>query len=286
MAYTFIVLFVFLFLITSGHRKEKDSVQVLGSGSMVKGAQKNVGKVVAKMNTTNKSATSGPNLERLNADQLRVEVEKLQREIAKRMNAGQLRVEVKRLQKEIEYLDKEDVQRLFKEFDTDGDGFITPEEFEKHLLDRKAAVRIQSMARGRFARRGVKAAAVTSAEAKAAQSTPPRPQQSDSMKFSRGMKVTISGLKGATELNGKSGTIQRFDAAAGRYVVKVHESGELKKVQPDNLTAANKMIITRPDIESMTNQELKRLLKEHNLWKHQLERDELLKDARPLAANV
>jgi len=70
-----------------------------------------------------------------------------------------------------------------------------------------------------------------------AQSTPPQPQQSDSMKFRPGMKVTISGLSKAPELNGKSGTIQRFDAAAGRYVVKVDGSGSEKSLRPDNLTA-------------------------------------------------
>lgn len=69
----------------------------------------------------------------------------------------------------------------------------------------------------------------------AARSTPPQAQQSKSTKFGPGMKVTISGLSKAPELNGKSGTVQRFDTSAGRYIVRVDGSGLEKSLRPDNL---------------------------------------------------
>lgn len=49
-----------------------------------------------------------------------------------------------------------------------------------------------------------------------------------------GVEVAIHGLKGAAELNGKSGKVETWDADKGRWTVRL-PSGELKALKPENL---------------------------------------------------
>lgn len=55
--------------------------------------------------------------------------------------------------------------------------------------------------------------------------------------FAGGTKVTISGLRGAPELNGRTATVLRYDRPAGRYVVDIDWDGGQKSLKADNLTA-------------------------------------------------
>merc|ERR1711896_53145 len=53
--------------------------------------------------------------------------------------------------------------------------------------------------------------------------------------FKDGDTVRIDGLKAAAHLNGKSGTLDRFDPKLERWNVKM-PNGELKAIKADNLT--------------------------------------------------
>ena len=62
----------------------------------------------------------------------------------------------------------------------------------------------------------------------------PQPEPEPSA-LSVGGKVTVQGLKGAPQHNGKEGVIQSFEQAKGRYVVEL-STGETLALKPDNLT--------------------------------------------------
>ena len=51
----------------------------------------------------------------------------------------------------------------------------------------------------------------------------PRPG-AEVLEFQAGDTVELEGLKAAPELNGRTGTVLKYDADKGRYHVKVHDS--------------------------------------------------------------
>lgn len=53
-------------------------------------------------------------------------------------------------------------------------------------------------------------------------------------KLRPGVTVAIHGLKGAADLNGKEGTVDKWDADKGRWNVKM-SGGEVKALKPENL---------------------------------------------------
>jgi len=57
--------------------------------------------------------------------------------------------------------------------------------------------------------------------------TPPR--------FAVAAHVTLQGLRGAPELNGRTARVMRFDAAAARYIVELDAGGGQKSLRPENL---------------------------------------------------
>lgn len=64
------------------------------------------------------------------------------------------------------------------------------------------------------------------------------PAEASSQRFPPQSAVTIHGLKGAPQHNGKRGvTIGEFDAGLGRYVVKM-EDGTRARIKPTNLSIA------------------------------------------------
>ena len=63
-----------------------------------------------------------------------------------------------------------------------------------------------------------------------------------------GRRVSIDGLKGRPELNGRCGVAGRFDAAKGRYEVAVEGEAEAVLLKPANL----KVIRANPDPITLT----------------------------------
>lgn len=57
--------------------------------------------------------------------------------------------------------------------------------------------------------------------------------------FAPGSRVTLQNLRSAPELNGKSATVLRFDAACGRYVVDLDGDGGQKSLRAENLKPRN-----------------------------------------------
>mmetsp|Transcript_43645 Transcript_43645/g.120798 ORF Transcript_43645/g.120798 Transcript_43645/m.120798 type:complete len:431 (+) Transcript_43645:61-1353(+) len=57
--------------------------------------------------------------------------------------------------------------------------------------------------------------------------------------FAAGSRVTIAGLRGAPELNGRTARVCRFDPTTGRYVVELDGAGGQKSIRMDNLTACS-----------------------------------------------
>ncbi|CAE7237986.1 unnamed protein product [Symbiodinium necroappetens] len=53
-----------------------------------------------------------------------------------------------------------------------------------------------------------------------------------------GAMVMLTNLKQAAALNGSRGKLERFDAASGRWEVKLLASGDVKAIRPDNLLPA------------------------------------------------
>eukprot|EP00927_Polykrikos_kofoidii_P060481 TRINITY_DN55447_c0_g1_i1.p1 TRINITY_DN55447_c0_g1~~TRINITY_DN55447_c0_g1_i1.p1 ORF type:complete len:483 (+),score=93.42 TRINITY_DN55447_c0_g1_i1:130-1578(+) len=54
--------------------------------------------------------------------------------------------------------------------------------------------------------------------------------------LSVGSRVTLGGLRGAAELNGRIATVLRFDSVSGRFVVDLEGGGGQKSLRPENLT--------------------------------------------------
>ena len=59
-----------------------------------------------------------------------------------------------------------------------------------------------------------------------------------------GRRVSIAGLKGRPELNGRCGVAGRFDAAKGRYEVAVEGEAEAVLMKPANLQDISKLTLT------------------------------------------
>jgi ankyrin repeat protein len=62
-----------------------------------------------------------------------------------------------------------------------------------------------------------------------------------------GRRVSIDGLKGRPELNGRSGVAGRFDAAKGRYEVAVEGEAEAVLLRPANLQESALIPIPTPN---------------------------------------
>jgi len=50
-----------------------------------------------------------------------------------------------------------------------------------------------------------------------------------------GREVQLTGLAAAPQLNGERGSLQAFHSGRGRWAVRLHHSGEVKLVRPENL---------------------------------------------------
>lgn len=61
------------------------------------------------------------------------------------------------------------------------------------------------------------------------------PSEVEKTWYSAGQLVKIEGLQGAAELNGQQANVDRYDAAKGRYTVRMAAGGGLRGVRPDNL---------------------------------------------------
>mmetsp|Transcript_12478 Transcript_12478/g.29284 ORF Transcript_12478/g.29284 Transcript_12478/m.29284 type:complete len:235 (-) Transcript_12478:132-836(-) len=61
--------------------------------------------------------------------------------------------------------------------------------------------------------------------------------QSSGPRLCAGERVSIQGLNGAVELNGKAGLVVRLDDSSGRYVVELECDGSQKSLKAVNLTA-------------------------------------------------
>ena len=81
------------------------------------------------------------------------------------------------------------------------------------------------------------AAAAAAATAATATSTAAATAASPAHPWAAGTVVTVRGLQGAAQHNGKRGKLLRYDEGAGRYEVAL-ESGEKLRIKPDNVEHA------------------------------------------------